>query len=137
MRKGLLLVLLACALAWASGCRVVYTREPRVRVFRAEKLEPEGWYRDLHTRMEQCSGKSEPFDNLEWFVVASGKMGTVERYGEVQSVVGLFSPPHRIYLSEDRVMDGRVIGHELLHYLTRENDTERFSDILEACGIWE
>lgn len=136
MRKGLLVVLLGCVLAWASGCRIVVVRhEPRVRVFRAERMEPEGWYETVFRAMEKCTGKSKSYDALEWYLVGPNKLGNMNRNGVTVPIAGLLSPGERIYLDERYVMDAGLIAHELLHYLTEEGDTPLFDDILEACGI--
>lgn len=140
MKRALRFVCAALALCIAcylAGCRVVYAASGPmpVRVFRAERLEPEGWYETVFGAMQECSGKAKPYGALEWFVVGARKMGQIDRDGQTTDVAGLFSPPHRIYLDERSVMDAGVIGHEILHYLTGEYDTPHFADILEACGV--
>jgi hypothetical protein len=115
-------------ISYLAGCRVMWTPEHQwpVRVFRAEPLEPEGWYRTVYDDVVKCVGKSRPYGDVEWYVVGAGRMG---------DWIGLFSPPNRIYLDERHVMDGYTLGHELLHYVTELGDEESdFQGLLNVCG---
>lgn len=115
-------------IAYLAGCRVMWAPEshPPVRVFRAEPLEPEGWYRTVYDDVVKCAGTSRPYAEVEWYVVGAGKMG---------DWIGLYSPPNRIYLDERSVMDGFTVGHELLHYVTEYGDeSDDFQGLLSVCG---
>lgn len=118
-----------CLALYQVGCRIMIapSEERPVRVFRAQPLVPEGWYEDVHAKVEKCAGKSRPYATVEWFMVNAGSMG---------DWVGLFSPPHRIYLDERRVLDASIVGHELLHYVTELGDDEDdFQALLSICGF--
>lgn len=99
----LLLLLLLCACCASPPAKV--------RIFRAEPLEPEAWYRLVYESVQDCAdkfGKKSEYDfgDVEWFIVKADVM---------PGLAGLTSFPNRIYLDERWVTNAQVIRHESGH----------------------
>lgn len=128
MHRGWVLVL--ALLAGCTSCTplvvtVVHEKPPQ-RAYDAQPLVPEGWYREVHRRLAVCTDvHDKPYDAIEWYVVEEGTM----RDEVGHTLVGLFSPENRIYLDSRHVMNWRVVGHEIYHYLTRRKD---IGDVINA-----
>lgn len=135
MKRALVVFLILLWSAYGMGCRIELAQQ-KVRVFRAERLEPEGWYRIVHDSVQACTGKRKSYSAIEWYVVRPGALGKMLRNGELVDIAGLYSPPNRIYLDSESTMDGILIGHELAHYITDEADTESFDSVLVRCGLY-
>jgi hypothetical protein len=99
----------------------------------AREFTPEAVYREWWRQMEECSGMTAPFDDVEWYVVPGEEPFRVE--GVDYPVVGYWDPrDNRIvlleYLPNQRAP---TIRHEALHAILHRTDhpPEFFRD---RCG---
>ena len=114
MRRCLILLVLL-----VTSCVAI----PRTYIHDARRLHPEGWYKTLFAAAESCVAlgrmpRDIDFEDLEWYVV---------EHDAIEGVAGLYSPPDRIFLDANFVLNGLVVYHEALHALVNtsaaDNDT--------------
>lgn len=125
-RAGLFLILWVVG---ACGCAA-----PLTHVYDAKRLAPEGWWRIIHARVEECLGRTRSFDEIEWYITRPGVIGEV---GEVApgtgSVAGLWSAPNRIFLDSRYAMAAGVIRHEAAHYIMGTNGDHHADPLFIKC----
>lgn len=122
-------LLLACVFFIVSCCAT--SAPPLDYAFGGRPLSPEGWYEELFNDARKCARKfgkdsGKNYDDIEWLIVPAGSMA----HG---NIVGLWSPPNRIYLDAGYVMNGDIVKHELLHHVLRDGDNDHESPVFLLC----
>ena len=113
-------VALGATLAIAGGCRdlPLALATPELPAG-AESLAPLATYADWWQATEQCAGLHGNMARVTWFVVPNR---TSFVYDDVQYDGYWWDRVHWIILAGEKVTDGMVVRHEMLHELLGRGD---------------
>ncbi|MGH7557202.1 MAG: hypothetical protein ACREMD_05405 [Gemmatimonadota bacterium] len=78
------------------------------------RFDPPAIYRQWYREAEECRGLGGDYGLLRFYLVPNS--GTHMELG-ILGAIGLWAPPHRIYVLEDHDLDEPMIKHEMLHDL--------------------
>ena len=97
----------------------------------AELFVPPPVYSRWWTMVEECSGLRGSLSSIQWYS-APEQMLTPDKTGD--RIEGYWSrASNRIVLSSNRIIDGAVVRHEMLHALARSGGHPRHR-FLQDCG---
>ena len=113
-------ITVATTLALVSACRdaPLAPAAPRLPAG-AESLTPLATYTDWWRATEDCAGRTGDMSRISWFVVP-GRTSFV--YGNVQYDGYWWNGVHWIVLAGDKVANGMIVRHEMLHELLGRGD---------------
>jgi hypothetical protein len=101
--------------ALAFACAALSCADPTGPPAHAIRFTPPGWYRALYEHDVRCSGRTRPFDALQWYWVPGAGFSY-----DGQRDAGLTeSSPGRIFIAETFLSSPMVLRHEMLHAILR------------------
>lgn len=87
----------------------------------AISLRPEPHYAQWWSMVEQCSGRTRPMSDIDWYMVPGSSFPS----SSGSDVDGLYAQgPERIILAGSVVRNGPVVRHEMLHALLRRQKSD-------------
>ena len=100
-----------CSLAVAvavAGCDLL---GPQFDAVARRPLEPvPAQYIEWYIEVQDCLDRKRDFGRIEWFVAQELYLDDVEKGG-------VWSPPIRITMRVDHILDQRAVKHEMIHYI--------------------
>ena len=86
--------------------------EPRLETTNLRPLVPLSYYVAWHAEVEACVGRSRDFSAIRWFEADL-------LFFDNRGVDGVWHRPDEITIRSDRLLYGRAVKYELIHYVTQ------------------